>query len=76
VGQSVGILFAWIFLSCITLSLIQWFVRRKQAPSPAPTENGGGHERYLSASTEKAVDVAMDGKDREAEPIKNKLSAV
>ncbi|KAK1226199.1 hypothetical protein PQX77_010781 [Marasmius sp. AFHP31] len=29
VGLNFGILFAWVFVSCITLPLFQWFMRRK-----------------------------------------------
>ncbi|KAF6761280.1 hypothetical protein DFP72DRAFT_1090248 [Ephemerocybe angulata] len=38
VGTSVGILFAWIAISCITLSLFQWLVRRPSA-TPAPPQD-------------------------------------
>jgi len=29
-GQNFGILIAWVAISCVTLPLIQWFIRRKQ----------------------------------------------
>ncbi|KAG5641495.1 hypothetical protein DXG03_005092 [Asterophora parasitica] len=29
VGQNFGVLFAWIAISCISLALIQWYVRRR-----------------------------------------------
>lgn len=35
VGQSIGILFAWVAISCITLPLIQWFVRRNETKAVA-----------------------------------------
>ncbi|KAF6760350.1 hypothetical protein DFP72DRAFT_103929 [Ephemerocybe angulata] len=41
VGTSVGILFAWIAISCITLSLFQWLVRRPSA-TPAPPQDPPG----------------------------------
>ncbi|KAF7298491.1 DUF3533 domain-containing protein [Mycena kentingensis (nom. inval.)] len=28
-GMNFGVLFAWIVLSCVTISLFQWFVRRR-----------------------------------------------
>ncbi|KAJ7137580.1 hypothetical protein C8R43DRAFT_1072257 [Mycena crocata] len=32
VGLNFGVLIAWVAISCITLPLLQWFVRRGQAP--------------------------------------------
>ncbi|KAJ2923986.1 hypothetical protein H1R20_g13109, partial [Candolleomyces eurysporus] len=42
VGQSIGILFAWVAISCITLPLIQWFVRRNETRVPVANEESGG----------------------------------
>ncbi|KAJ2917989.1 hypothetical protein MD484_g2447, partial [Candolleomyces efflorescens] len=41
VGESVGILLAWVAISCITLPLIQWFVRRKETRVPVANEEVG-----------------------------------
>ncbi|KAJ2917965.1 hypothetical protein MD484_g2461, partial [Candolleomyces efflorescens] len=41
VGQSVGILIAWIAISCITLPLIQFLVRRNETRASVPNEESG-----------------------------------
>ncbi|KAJ2917992.1 hypothetical protein MD484_g2452, partial [Candolleomyces efflorescens] len=55
-GQSVGILIAWVVISCITLPLIQWFVRRNETRTPVVSEESGegvgqGRVSYESRST-------------------------
>jgi hypothetical protein len=30
VGTNFGILIGWVVLSCLTMSLFQWFVRRRE----------------------------------------------
>ncbi|KAJ7347373.1 hypothetical protein DFH08DRAFT_159896 [Mycena albidolilacea] len=37
VGMNFGILLAWVVLSCITIPLFQWFVRRRAAAAQAKT---------------------------------------
>ncbi|KAF9540263.1 hypothetical protein CPC08DRAFT_650973 [Agrocybe pediades] len=39
VGLSFGILIAWIAISCITLPLFQWFVRRRQQKAAHSSQN-------------------------------------
>jgi hypothetical protein len=50
--MSVGILFAWIAISCISLSLIQWFVRRKDPPTP-PSSDSSSEESVAATAQER-----------------------
>jgi hypothetical protein len=48
VGMNFGILIAWVTISCITLPLFQWYVRRKDIiadRAQVPQETDGGKER-------------------------------
>ncbi|KAJ2921996.1 hypothetical protein H1R20_g15099, partial [Candolleomyces eurysporus] len=51
VGQSVGILLAWVVVSFITLPLIQWFVRRNETRTPVANEEMGERQPRTSFET-------------------------
>lgn len=39
-GLNFGVLIAWVGISCVTLPVIQWFVRRKQVAAAGKAELG------------------------------------
>ncbi|KAF8884553.1 hypothetical protein CPB84DRAFT_1789019 [Gymnopilus junonius] len=39
VGLSFGVLIVWIFISCVTLPIFQWIVRRRRVPLPQVTDS-------------------------------------
>ncbi|KAF8878034.1 hypothetical protein CPB84DRAFT_1794502 [Gymnopilus junonius] len=49
-GLNFGVLFIWVFISCLTLPAIQWFVRRQEARAKmgagAGAAQGNGHEAH------------------------------
>ncbi|KAG5641496.1 hypothetical protein DXG03_005093, partial [Asterophora parasitica] len=45
VGENFGILIAWIIISCISLPLIQWFVRRREIAAASALSSAGKDEK-------------------------------
>lgn len=76
VGESVGILLAWVVLSCITLSLFQWLAHRNITPTGDVTSSGRGDpEKQKSVDREDesdpdltVEDVIVNGLDKEQHP--------
>ncbi|TEB38305.1 hypothetical protein FA13DRAFT_1786108 [Coprinellus micaceus] len=60
VGMSVGILLAWVAISVVTLALLQWFVRRRPAPSSAAS-SATNFDNSSHVQGEKAPSVKKEG---------------
>jgi hypothetical protein len=58
--MSVGILLAWVAISVVTLALLQWFVRRRPAPSSAAS-SATNFDNSSHVQGEKAPSVKKEG---------------